>query len=171
MKIISATDRILQEIYDYLMIISGVTVAIVIVISALLRYIFKVDFYGSEEYTLLAGFWLYFVGSVSAARDKSHLNADMITVFTKKEKTIRIFAIIRDVLSLAICILAITWCWDYFSWQFKLHPVTSVHRIPLAIQQFPMCFSFVLWGFYLVRDCVKAFSAFKNAGKKGGAEG
>ena len=168
MKVISAIDKSLQEIYNYLMMISGMAVAALIIISALLRYIFKVDFYGSEEVTLLAGFWLYFVGSASAARDKSHLNADMVTVFTKKEKVIRVFAVIRDMLSLAICMLTIKWCWDYFSWQYTLRPVTSVHRIPLVLQQFPMCFSFVLWGCYLVRDCIKVFYSFK--GVEGGAK-
>lgn len=162
MKIIYKIDTFLQEIYDYLMMISGVAVASIIIIGGFLRYIFKIEFYGSEEYTLLVGFWLYFIGSISAARDKSHLNADMITVFTTNRKTIHLFAIVRDVLSLAICCLAIKWCWDYFSWQWNLHPVTSVHRIPRTLQQFPMCFSFLMWGFYLVRDCVKAFSDFRN---------
>lgn len=170
MKIISTIDRGLQALYDYLIMISGGAVAVLIIISALMRYIFKIDFYGSEEYTLLAGFWTYFIGSISAARDKSHLNADMVTVFTENQKIVNIFAVIRDVLSLAICILAITWCWNYFSWQFSLHPVTSVHRIPLAFQQFPMCFSFLMWGFYLIRDCIKAFHSLKGTGKEGDAE-
>lgn len=167
LKVIAAIDKWLQEIYDYLMMFCGMAVAILIVISALLRYIFKIDFYGSEEYTLLVGFWLYFIGSISAARDKSHLSADMITVFTRNEVIIRVFAVVRDVLSLAICILVVSWCWDYFSWQYSLHPVSSVHRIPRVLQQFPMCLSFLLWSFYLIRDCIKAFFALKNARLKG----
>ncbi len=163
MKALRMIDRISQHIYDHIMMISGSLVAGLIIVSALLRYVFKIDFYGSSEYILLAGFWLYFTGSVSAARGKSHLNADMITVFTHDRRVIRIFAVIRDVLSLAICCMAISWCWNYWSWQWKLHPVTSVHRIPLALQQFPMVFSFVLWGLYLVRDCIAAVMALRGA--------
>ena len=171
MKALTAIDRALQHVYDYIMMISGTAVALLIIISAFLRYILKIDFYGSEEYILLAGFWLYFTGSVSAARGKSHLNADMITVFTHDQKILRIFAVIRDVLSMAACILVIKWCWDYFSWQFKLHPVTSVHRIPLVLQQFPMCFSFVLWGVYLIRDCIAAFRDLRHIDEPATTEG
>lgn len=148
------------------MMLSGTVVAMMIIVAALLRYVFKIDFYGSEEFTLLAGFWLYFVGSISACRGKSQLNADMVTVFTKNKQIIRIFALLRDLLSLGICLLVVKWCWDYFSWQWMLHPVTSVHRIPKTFQQFPMCFSFVMWGIYLIRDCIKAFCAFSQGGNE-----
>ena len=69
---------------------------------------------------------------------------------------------IRDVLSLAICALGIKWCADYWSWSWTLKPVTSVHRIPYYLQQFPMCLAFLMWGFYLVRDCVVSIMSFKG---------
>lgn len=170
MKVLTKLDKGIQVLYDYIMMATGCAVAGLIIVSAFLRYILKIDFYGSEEYILLAGFWLYFTGSMSAARDKSHLSADMVNVFTSNQKVIRLMAIVRDVLSLVICFLAISWCWDYFSWQMSLHPVTSVHRIPKTLQQFPMCFSFVVWAFYLIRDCVKAILAFKEISTEGGVE-
>ena len=169
-KVLSAIDKALQWLYDYIMMICGAAVALLILYGALLRYVLKIDFYGSEEIILMFGYWLYFVGSMSAARDKSHLSADMITVFTNKPKTIHLLAIVRDVLSLVICALAITWCGQYWAWTWKLKPVTTVHRIPFFIQQFPMCMSFVLWGVYLVRDTIRAILVYKKDTDKGGVQ-
>lgn len=170
MKVLAKLDRGLQVVYDHIMMVTGCAVAGLIIVSAFLRYILKIDFYGSEEFILLAGFWLYFTGSMSAARGKSHLSADMINVFTSNRKIISLMAIIRDILSLAICCLAIKWSWDYFSWQWGLNPVTSVHRIPKTLQQFPVFFSFVVWAFYLVRDGIKAVIAFKGISMERGVK-
>ena len=73
MKVLTKLDKGIQVVYDYIMMATGCAVAGLIIVSAFLRYILKIDFYGSEEYILLAGFWLYFTGSMSAARDKSHI--------------------------------------------------------------------------------------------------
>jgi len=161
-EVVSAIDKGLQVIYDYIMMIAGSAVAILIMVGALMRYVLKIDFYGSEEIILIFGFWLYFIGSISAARSKSHLNANMVTIFTKNERIIAIAAIIKDLVSLAICTLAIVWCYRYWSWTFNLKPRTSVHKIPYYIQQFPMCLSFLMWGVYLVRDCCVGFINLKK---------
>jgi len=164
--IVSAIDNVLQILYDYIIMISGTFVTIMIMTGAFLRYVLNVDFYGSEEIILIFGFWLYFIGSISAARSKSHLNANMITVFTKNERIISVAGIIKDILSLAICILAIKWCSDYWAWSVALKPKTSVHKIPYYFQQFPMFLSFIMWGLYLVRDTYNAIMAFKKSEKR-----
>ncbi|QEN09619.1 TRAP transporter small permease subunit [Oceanispirochaeta crateris] len=166
MKIIAYIDKVLQIIYDYIIIISGSIVTILIMTGAFMRYILKTDFYGSEEIILIFGYWLYFIGSISASRSKTHLNADMVSIFTQNPRIISIKEIIKDLLSLAICCVAIKWCYDYWSWTIALKPRTSVHKIPYYFQQFPMCLAFFMWGFYLIRDCVTSFLDLKNIDTK-----
>jgi len=167
MNIISIADKALQFIYDYIIMVAGSAVAMLILVGAFMRYILKIDFYGSEEIVLIFGYWLYFIGSISAARAKTHLNADMVSIFTKNAKIIAVKEVVKDILSLAICCLAIKWCYDYWSWTFALNPKTSVHKIPYYFQQFPMCLSFLMWGLYLIRDCAASFLGIKNINKKG----
>lgn len=169
-KILSATDKVLQFLYDYIMMISGSAVVLLIMAGAFMRYVLKIDFYGSSELILLAGYWLYFIGSISAARNNTHLSADMVSVFTSKQSVIRVCALIRDIIALLISLLAIKWCADYWAWNWNLHPVTSVLRIPKTLQQFPMCLAFVLWGVYLIRDCILAVISIKKGSAEGGRE-
>ena len=161
-KILKIVDKGVALLCDSIMMVAGTAVVLLIMAGAFLRYVLKIDFYGSEEIVLLFGYWLYFIGSIAAARNRSHLSADMVNVFTRNEKVIRICGLIRDVLSLAICALGIKWCADYWSWSWTLKPVTSVHRIPYYLRQFPMCLAFLMWGFYLVRDCVVSIMSFKG---------
>lgn len=168
-KVLSAIDKALQFIYDYIMMIAGSAVAVLILVGAFMRYVLKMDFYGSEEIILVFGYWLYFIGSISAARSSSHLNANMISIFTHNKHIVNTVALLKDVASLVICALAIKWCADYWTWTFSLKPVTSVHKIPYYFQQFPMCLSFLMWGVYLVRDCIVSAITLKNT-NKGGTE-
>lgn len=156
-RVLSKVDWILEEIHQLIIVLTGSAVAILIMVGAFMRYILKMDFYGSEEIILMVGFWLFFVGSMSAAREKSHLNANMVSIFTKNETIIMYAELIKDIASLAICGMAIYWSYGYWSWVFPLRPKTSVHKIPYYIQQFPMVMSFVIWGVYLIRDTVKSF--------------
>ncbi|MCI8649637.1 MAG: TRAP transporter small permease subunit [Anaerotruncus sp.] len=162
LKILSVIDKALQVIYDHIMMVAGAAVTLLILVGAFMRYVLKIDFRGSEEIVLMFGYWLYFIGSIAAARNCSHLNANMVTVFTDNQRIIQICNLIRDLLALAICLLAIKWCWQYWSWTWNLKPVTSVRKIPYFIQQFPMCLSFLMWGVYLIRDCICSVSAVKN---------
>lgn len=165
LKALSVIDRFSKAIYDYIMMITGIAVTLLIMAGALMRYVLHIDFYGSEEIVLIVGFWLFFIGSISAARSKTHLNANMVSVFTNNQKVTSIAALIKDVLSLIICCLAIYWCYKYWNWTFKLSPKTSVFKLPYYIQQFPLCLSFLVWGLYLIRDCCRSILAVKSAGK------
>ncbi len=162
LKVLKTIDSIFEFINQYIMIITGALITILILAGTVMRYILHINFYGQEEVVLLVGFWMFFIGSISAAREKTHLNADMLSLFTKNQKILNGFALFKEICSLLICILAAKWCIDYFAWSVPKNPKTSVHKIPLYLQQFPMVLSFVAWSIYLVRDVIKGAFRLKN---------
>ncbi len=162
MRVLNTIDSLFEKLNQYIMIITGVAVTSLILAGAIMRYVLHINFYGQEEIVLLVGFWMYFIGSISAAREKTHLNADMLSLFTKNQKILDGFAIFRDVLSLLICLLAAKWCLAYFGWSFPKNPKTSVYKIPLYIQKIPMILACLIWTLYLIRDCVRGWLRFRN---------
>lgn len=153
-------DKILDVIYQYGMIITGTAVCLLVMINALLRYIFKLDFFGSEEITLFVAFWLYFIGSAAAARENTHINANMVTLITKNQKMIKLAELVKCVLSFIVCVMVTRWCVGYVWWSYRLNARSNVFRFPNAIAQLPIALSFALWCCYLLRDiicCVKSF--------------
>jgi len=171
-KVLTAIDKAANVFYEWAIMISGVAVTTFILAAAFMRYVLKKDFFGSEELILIAGYWLYFIGSMSAARSNTHINADMANLFVKDEFKLDIFHIFRDVLTLGICCIAMKWCADYWLWSAKLGPVTSIFKIPYLVQQTPMCLSFFVWFIYLVRDFISGLVHVKElaAARKEGAK-
>ena len=72
--------------------------------SVLLRYVFKSDLYGLEEIVTLATMWLYFMGGVDGSYEDSHIDADVLSLAIKSEKTKRILKIIIKAICLIVSI-------------------------------------------------------------------
>ena len=51
-------DKIVEWVENWIVVISGVAVCVMIFAGAVARYILHTDIYGSEELILLAAFWL-----------------------------------------------------------------------------------------------------------------
>lgn len=153
-RIIGFVDHISSKIQSYIIIIACILVTSFILISAILRYVFKADFYGSEELILITAFWLYFTGSASSARDNTHINADMVTLFTKNKKYIRIVSYIRLLINMAVVCCAVMWGIDWLKWSNEINGSSPVFKIPNIIAQIPIVLSFVCWLLYLIRDFI-----------------
>ncbi|GFI60852.1 hypothetical protein IMSAG049_00001 [Clostridiales bacterium] len=164
-------DDGLEFIENWILILTGIAVCVLIFISAMMRYILKTDFYGSEEIILFTAFWLYFTGSSIAAKKDTHINANMISMFVKNKRVVAVFDIIKCVLSLGICIVATYWCFNYVTWSIQMKAASNVFKLPLAIGQLPIFISFFFWTLYLIRDVIKSFSGLKNAENTNNMEG
>ena len=168
-RFINVLDNILIKLQEYICIITGVAICLLIAAAALMRYVLKMDFYGSEEYIMYAAFWLYFIGSSLAAREDGHINADMIGSFAKSVKVKKVFTVIRQVISLVISVITTMWSYQYIMRSVRLGPTTAVLKAPLILMQLPILISFVLMDFYIVYYIVKAVKNLKES-PEGGAE-
>lgn len=164
MGFLKSLDRILNKINEHILIITGVIVCLTIFVNAMLRYIVHTEIFGNEELIMFFAFWLYFIGSAVAARDNSHINANMMSLISTNPKFLKTMDIIKNVLSLAICLLVTYWCGSYVAWSGSMHAQSNIYRIPNVIAQFPIFLSFFLWDCYLIRDIV---ASVRNFGKDG----
>lgn len=163
-------DDMIEFIENWIMVITGIGVCVLILAAAFMRYVFHTDFYGYEELTLFCAFWLYFMGSSVAAKKDTHINANMITLFSKNEKVIAVSSLAKSIVSLAVCSLATYWCYNYVTWSISMNAKSNVFKLPNAIAQIPMFISFVMWTIYLIRDVirdVKRLAAPVDSGKEG----
>lgn len=169
LNLLKKADDILEWIENWIMVITGVGVCGLIVSAAFMRYVLSTDFYGYEELTLFCAFWLYFMGSSVAAKKDTHINANMITLFSHNEKIIAVSALVKSIVSLFVCALATYWCFNYVTWSIGMGAKSNVFKLPNAIAQIPMLISFVMWTLYLIRDVIKDVKHVK--GFVGGKEG
>ncbi|WP_308009106.1 TRAP transporter small permease [uncultured Fusobacterium sp.] len=155
-------DDFLENIENIILIITGIAVCLLIFIGAMMRYIFKIDFYGSEEIILFISFWLYFTGSAVAAKKNSHIDANMLSIFIKNQKTLQIFSLIKNLIALFIAVIVTFWCYKYVSWSADMGAASNVFKLPNIIGQIPIFISFFIWDIYLIRDVINNFKNLKT---------
>lgn len=161
--VIKRIDGIVQFLEENILVITGTAVTLMILTAALFRYI-RIDWFGSEELTLLVASWLYFIGCIGASRDKTHISGDMVNMFVTNEKIAYVLNIIKHVLSIAMASVFSVWVSQFVLWQFQLSSHTPVYKIPLVTALFPIPLFFIFWVIYLVRDLV---ILIRNAPKRG----
>jgi TRAP-type C4-dicarboxylate transport system permease small subunit len=146
-------DYIFQVMEEYILVITGSAVTLMILANALFRFI-QIDWFGSEELTLFVAAWLYFMGGICASRDNTHICGDMLNMFIANEKIIFVFDIIKNVISIAMASMFSIWIYEFLLWQNHLHSTTPVFKLPIVISLIPIAVFFTFWVIYMVRDLV-----------------
>ena len=159
---IKKLDDFLEKIENWILVITGIAVCALIFVNALMRYVLKADFYGNEEIILYCAFWLYFMGSSLAAKKRTHINADMISMFSHNQTVIAAFHFVKDVVSLVMAAIATYWSFNSVLWSIEMGAKANVFKLPVVIGQFPILISFFLWTLYLIRDVIHSAGELKN---------
>lgn len=165
MSFLKKLDALLNKLGEHILVLTGSVVCLTIFVNAVMRYVIHVEIFGNEELIMFFAFWLYFIGSAVAAREGSHINANMMTLITHDPKVLSIAAIVKNVFSLGICTLVTYWCGAYVYWSVAMNARSNIYRLPNVIAQFPIFLSFLLWDCYLIRDLVNSVKALKKEGK------
>lgn len=148
----------------YIMILCSVASTSCIIYSVVLRYIFKKNFYGSDEVILMFAFWLYFMGAVYGSYENSHIKADLMNVYVKNIRIKDFIALIAQVIMIVVNVVLITWAWDYFLWGLEKMPLTTGLKIPLVIPQSAVFFGLLLMGFYHIVHFIRNSYRYINFG-------
>jgi len=140
--------KIMHASVKCVMITCSAVSTICIILSVVLRYIFKSNFYGSDEIILLFAFWLYFMGAVSGSYENSHIKADLLNVYLKNIRIKDFINLFSQFFMIAVNMILITWAWNYFLWGLVKMPLSTGLKIPLVIPQSAVFFGLLLMGFY-----------------------
>jgi TRAP-type C4-dicarboxylate transport system permease small subunit len=168
MKALSVLKAALKAFQRYVVMISGAVVCLLITISALMRYVFSVDFYGAEEIIMLLAFWLYFMGASLATREDSHITADLISSLIKTPRRKTMLKALQHAVSLAISVTVAYWAYNYIAWSLARWPKTPVLKLPVLCLQFPILLFFILSSFYILGhliDDIRGLRDGKEAGR------
>lgn len=138
----------LDKFQKVVMASTSVTIVAMICIAVVARYIFNSDFYGSEELILMLAFWLYFIGAAQGSRERSQISADILNCYIKCERKSRIALLVKDFITVAICLLVTWWSIQFVAWGFKMNPRSAVFRLPMLIPHIAVGLGFILMSMY-----------------------
>jgi TRAP-type transport system small permease protein len=147
-------DSLLGRIIHPVVVVIGLAVAAMMAFGIFSRAVLGTPVFGLEEITLLSIMWFYMLGASLASRERSHLSADFVKVFSKNPRVWRVAAITSTAISLGVAIMIVVWSWDFFAFGFERSQRTPVFGIPWWVSQSSPLFASVLFVLYLLRDLV-----------------
>ena len=154
----------LAGLIKWLMIACSVISTGCMVYSVVLRYVFKGNFYGSDEVIMLFAFWLYFMGAVYGSYENSHIKADLLNVYIKNMRQKDAVALLAQLLTIVVNTLVLIWAIRYFGSEIAKGGLSTALKIPLVIPKSAVFFGFLLMELYHVVYFIQNLITFIRKG-------
>jgi len=142
--------RVLDWLQQIVMAVTSAAIVVLILSQVTLRYVFNKPIMGVEELACLCGFWLYFTGSASGARERTHIKADLWNVIVSDQRTLVIINAVVGFLTVCLSALFVQWAFNYFQWSLKSWERSPSLGIPMIYAQASLLINAVLMLFYFI---------------------
>lgn len=153
---------------EWLMVVSLCLIAVLMVVQVILRYVLKMPLHYIEELLVPPGIWFYILGAIYASKKEEHLNARVIEIFFKKERSVALLRAITAVVTIVVGSWMIYWSWDLCRYSLKIKKISPILRYPMSIIEVSLFVGFVLMLIYTIAELVKYAKIVCGSGEKGG---
>jgi len=158
------------KVQRFISILLCIAVPCIVVYQVLLRYVFKAPLMGIEELLSFPIIWLYMLGGSCASEQRNHIDCAILTLYIKKEKSMKLFRVCRNAVSMVICAWLIRWSFWYFQYSIKMQKTSDLLHIPMVIGESAMFFGFCLMFIFGLVELIDCIMAYKNCLKEENAK-
>lgn len=165
-------DKITVNLFSIICFTMSMALILVISAATAMRYIFKLDLYGYEEWIKIFAFWLYFIGAGFGAYAGTHVSADLVQSYLPDGGLKKFILFLRTVITLGITLLFTWYGWDFFWFAFVgplgtgvAIPKTVAWRIPLWTAYLSIFLGLLFMSWYFFRDMATAAKNLFSGGK------
>jgi len=158
-KVSQTVFAALDRVNRLILIFCNLSVMLIVVAAAVMRYWLNIDFYASEEILMIFAFWLYFMGAVYGSYEKSHVEADFMLSWLGDSRSGLAVALLRDLIELAVLIVLTYWAFLFVQFAYERWPITPGWRIPLIVPQSAILVGFMLMTIHALRHLVLKLGA------------
>ena len=138
---------VLQSVINAFLLLATVSI---VVIQVFLRYVLKAPLMGIEEILLFPAIWLYMLGGANASWERTHIECGIMTLYIKRPLTMKLFRIVKSLLSIGIGSWLLYWAYWYFAYGMRVQKTSAILHIPLVIGQSAIFIGLCLMVFYAV---------------------
>lgn len=129
--------------------------ASMITIQTILRYIFHRPLLSMEELIVIPSLGLYFLGSIWATRNEAHMNARLLEIFFKSDRSIATIRSISAFGGIIISLWLSYWGWELLKYSMRVKKVSLVLNYRLTIVECLPLVCFSLIAFLMIFEFIK----------------
>jgi len=141
----------IMSLMNFILIASGIIMALTFFFVVILRYIFHADLFAYEEWLMMIAFWMFFLGGAVATHDQKHIKADIIGFLITNPKTLYYRALFVYCIELVILIVIVYWGYLMISESIEAYPhwqETVALHIPFIIPRLGIVTGFFMMMVY-----------------------
>ena len=120
----------LDKVLDWINVFSLLSVAVLMFVQVILRYVLKMPLMGIEELCYFPTVWLYLFAAVKASSERGQLVARVLEIFCKRQRSIFLLRGIAAFASSAILLWLTWWGYDYLKYALRLQKETASLYLP-----------------------------------------
>ena len=160
-----AVYKVIITIQRAVAIFTCIAIPLMVVYQVVLRYVLKTTLMGVEELLVFFIIWLYMIAGSVASEQRNHIECGILTLYIKKEFSIRIFNMFKLIFSTVIGVWLCRWAWWYFTYSLSCWKITEVLRIPLFFAESAVFVGFALMLFFTflqMIDCIRDMITYRK---------
>ncbi|HLR71174.1 MAG TPA: TRAP transporter small permease [Pseudogracilibacillus sp.] len=149
-KIVESIWHLLLHMQRVILVICSLLLALGLGLTVIMRYILKIDLFGLEELIVIPAFWLYFIGASFGTYKKSHISAELVSVYIKSKKVKIYIEFLTSLVTTILCFIVSYWSIQFFVWSFLSGAKSSAWKIPQYIPHSAILVGFLLMSLYFI---------------------
>ena len=143
-----------------------IAIPLIVVYQVILRYVLHHPLMGIEELLVFFIIWLYMIGGSVASEQRNHIECGILTLYIKKDFSMRLFKTFKSLFSCVICAWLSYWGWWYFNYSLKIWKLSDILRIPMFIAESAIFVGFILMLFFTILELIDNIRSVLSYGKE-----
>lgn len=135
--------------------ICAIALPLIICYQVVLRYVLKAPLMGIEELMTFFIIWLYMMGGSVASEQRNHIECGILTLYMKKDRTIKIFKCLKALFSVIVCSWLIYWAFWFFQYSLKMWKTSDILNIPMFFGESAMFIGLAFMLFFAVLELLE----------------
>ena len=153
---------ILDRMIDWINVFSLLSVALLMFVQVVLRYVFKMPLMGIEELCYFPTVWLYLFAAVKASSERGQLVARVLEIFCKRQRSALLLRSIAALASSVILIWLTWWGYDYLKYALRVQKETGTLYLPWIFAEATVFISMLLMTLYTMLELRDMLILYKN---------
>jgi TRAP-type C4-dicarboxylate transport system permease small subunit len=136
------------------LVATSVFITLLVFSAVLMRYIFHYPGMEVEEIATLVAFWLYFVGAVYGAYERSHIKTELVHLVLRQPRHYAVAKCVASLITVALAILMTYWGYTFFVWGIEKWARSPVLQMPMVFAQSSIFFGAAFMSVYFFVELV-----------------
>lgn len=99
--------------------------------------------------------WLYMIGGANTSQTRTHIDCGILSLYMKKERTIKFMSLFKSAVCLIIAIWASYWGLWFFRYSFGIGKVTARLQIPTFLYESAIFIGIAAMTIYCAIDLIQ----------------